>query len=288
MTEFLDDDVQFLVTIVATLMSAFTIGLLTTTWRSGFRLERIPAIVCLLLINLLLVVIGAIGLWLSLIGPSMPGPPVTVWLMIVCMIPLGLVGAVSAARSRDLTGRTVFGFLALVPLVNLWLLFWPSKRLPAPVDRWTRRQITGAPGLRLIAILLVLNIASTFWLEKRAEQWMASSFGATLKQVADAHIEKLSADLKGFASSVQVPIRLNEDFDLTEINAVGSTLFIRIDTSAWYQHAEADRPHYLPVFCRFEEVPGFLARGAEVKVSVHGPDGALAIRFTYDWSACDS
>lgn len=288
MADVLNDDIQFMVIVVVALISAFIIGLLFTTWRSGFWLERLPFIVCLLLINLLLVVISAVGLWLSLVGPSMAGPPVAVWLTIVGMVPLGLFGMVSAARSRDVTGKIGYGFLALVPLVNLWLLFWPPKQLSVTADRWARRQITGAPGLRLTAILLVLNIASTVWLEKRTERWVAASFMTALNQVADAHLQELSGHLRNFASSVQVPIQLNEDFDLTEINAVESALLIRVDTSAWYQHDKADRVHYLPVFCRFEEVTGFLARGAEVTVSIHGPDGARAIQFTYRGSVCDS
>lgn len=178
-----------------------------------------------------------------------------------------------------------------------WLLFWPSQQPSPPAGRWVRRQITGAHGLRLAATLLVLTIVSTVWLEKRAGQWVAQAFSdvpgsdatiAALAAATEAHRKQLSADVEVFAASVQVPFQLNDDFRFTEIMADAHNLFIRVDTGVLHEPAPADRACDLPVFCRFDEVPGFLARGAEVTVSIHGPDGAPAIRFIYGGSACDS
>ncbi len=275
-------------------LAAFVVGQLFTTWRSDWRLERIPFLLCLLALLFLTEIVLAIGLLRSLDSVDGNVGRFVALRFGGVLLTLALLGAAAAARSRDACGRTGAGFLLNVPLLNLWLLIAPPRSSSASDTGWFHRQATGANGLRLIAVLTVLCIAGSIWHEKQMKL-MAIEAGRIAEQQAraaaeaekQARQERLSAELDQFVVAVDAPYTLNDVFTFSEVVVNGTDLLIHLDTSDWFVHRKSDAHYYTGVFCRLPGISGLLSQGVGVSVAIHDPDGSIAISFDYDGSDCD-
>lgn len=275
-------------------LAAFVVGQLFTTWRSDWRLERIPFLLSLLALLFLTEIVLAIGLLRPLDSVDGNVGRFVALQFGGVLLTLALLGAAAAARSRDACGRTGAGFLLNVPLLNLWLLIAPPRSSSASDTGWFHRQVTGANGLRLIAVLTVLCIAGSIWHEKQMKR-MAIEAGRIAEQQAraaaeaekQARQERLSAELDQFVVEVDAPYSLNDSFTFSEVVVNGTDLVIRLDTSDWFIHRESDAHYYTGVFCRLPGISGLLSQGVGVTVDIRDPDGSLAISFAYGGSDCD-
>jgi|GEM_PF-6064623 len=286
---------RFLPLIVGGALSGcFIAGQLLTTWRSDWRLERIPFLVCLVAIGFALQFVVAVR-FLFPVGSMDDGVRVvqTMQWGAVLLAYLAL-GAVAAARSRDACGGTASGLFLFVPLVNLWLLISRPRPPIVLADSRVKRQVTGANGVRLIAILMVGTIAASIWIEKRVAiravevaRLEAEQARAAAEAEKQARQERLSAELDQFVVEVDAPYTLNDVFTFSEVVVNGTDLVIHLDTSDWFIHQESDAHYYTGVFCRLPGIRGLLSQGVGVSVAIHDPDGSIAISFDYDGSDCD-
>lgn len=274
--------------------AAFVVGQLFTTWRSHWRLERMPFVLCLLALLFLTELVLAIGPLRPLVSVDGNAGRFAALQFGGVLLTLALLGAAAAARSRDACGRTGAGFLLNVPLLNLWLLIARPRSSGASDTGWFHRQVTGANGLRLIAVLTVLCIAGSIWHEKQMKlQAIEAVRIAEEKARAAAEAEKQSrqerllAELDQFVVEVDAPYALNDSFTFSEVVVKGIDLVIGLDTSDWFIHRESDAHYYTGVFCRLPGIRGLLFQGVGVTVDIRDPDGSLAISFEYGSSDCD-
>jgi len=275
-------------------LAAFVVGQLFTTWRSDWRLERIPFLLCLLALLFLTELVLAIGLLRPLDSVDGNADRFAALQFGGVLLTLALLGAAAAARSRDVCGRTGAGFLLNVPLLNLWLLIASPRSSSASDAGWFHRQVTGANGLRLIAVLTVLCTAGGIWHEKQARLQAIEAVRIAEKQARaaaeaekQARQERLSAELDQFVVAVDAPYTLNDVFTFSEVVVNGTDLVIHLDTSDWFVHRKSDAHYYTGVFCRLPGISGLLSQGVGVSVAIHDPDGSIAIFFDYDGSDCD-
>jgi hypothetical protein len=280
--------------LVILFLVAFVAGQLVTTWRTDWQLERIPFLVVLFAMSLPLQFVLIAEILRPLDSQDMDVPWTAVVQLGLVLLTYALLGAAAAARSRDACGQTGAGFLLFVPLLNLWLLTAAPKSPRAGEGGWLRRQVTGANGFRLIAVLVVCSIASGIWYEKQAQtqamearRIAAERARAAAEAEAQARQSRLPTELEAFAAEIDVPYALNNVFTFAGIRASGTNLLIRVDASDWFVHEEADAHFYAPVFCNLPGIRIFLDSGVNVTIDIHDPDGTRAIEHRYDGSNCD-
>lgn len=274
--------------------AAFVVGQLVTTWRSDWRLGRIPFLLCLLALLFLTQLVLATGFRGALDGADWDAGRFAILQSGGVLLTLVLLGAAAAARSRDACGRTGAGFLLNVPLLNLWLLIAPPLSSGASDTGWFHRQVTGANGIRLIVVLTVLCIAGGILNEKQAERLAIEAVRVAAEQARaaaeaekQARQERLAGVLDRFVAEVGAPYALNDAFTFAEIAVKGTDLVIRLETSDWFIHRESDAHYYTGVFCRLPGIDDLLSQGVGVTVDILDPDGSRAISFGYDGSDCD-
>ena len=206
--------------------AGFLLGM-AVRWRSGTKLYRAP----------FFALVGA----LSLAGSLLMLPVIAMlwaieagvfWILSLIitsgLVALGFLSAeISLARARDAFGSSGAAFLAIIPLVNLVLLFKSSEDKEFEPPREVPMLLSGGVGVTIGIVLWIVSSAVGRWTEREIDKLVATepsieqSIALTASMLDALGVEKA---LSAIAAEAEVPMEIDDMTTLIRLEAEGSIL----------------------------------------------------------------
>lgn len=136
------------------------------------------------------------------------------------------------ARSRDMRGDPGLGFLSVVPVANLWLIFAPGKAAPeavTPVGPLLAGVVGAILGLATTVAARSLDAASENMVLSAMARQLGTPEGAAAVYDLRIRTEGLASILRAEAEAASVPVSVGNGAMLSALTADGSTLRFRYD-----------------------------------------------------------
>ncbi|MFP4004973.1 MAG: hypothetical protein ACLFV8_14460 [Alphaproteobacteria bacterium] len=279
--------------ILGAVVTGFVIALIVN-WRAKGELQRVPYFVFTLTFAVVGAAAGFTWFWgLRAMENEVLWVIVAINLITSLLIGYGY-GAISAARSRDAFNANVGALIALIPFLNLFLIFWPSRQKESP------RRINAVPvprgwfgvflGLLLLGLYVALDYGHRMQARITAEEAQKTADPAKSMAflIRTRGLEE-TLEIVAREGNKRLPVQIDKVTRLATLSADGKVL-----SRTYIVSLEEVTPNpefeklVVRALCAYKPFVPLLREGATIEEIYKKTDGTLIAKYTVTQEKCDA